>query len=178
MPGIDVDKIIDLGQNCFIVPSENHPGVSYVLDMCARYCSCPQGRCSGPCKHKLLVSSYKNISSFDVVPTNDPAMRKLFMYLGTGKKLELDWFKGLNDGAISESSEPQFSTNASEAFTQNEPIENEEVMNTSENDINIAETHETLERVFDKLKRKISSRVEEDPVGFQKALLCIEKNCG
>ena len=65
MPSIDVDKIIDLGQNCFIVPSENHPDVSYVLDMCARYCSCPQGRCSGPCKHKLLVSSYKNISSFE-----------------------------------------------------------------------------------------------------------------
>ena len=54
------------------------------------------GRLKGPCKHKSIVSETQNIPSFDVVPTQNPEMRAIFMYLGTGKKPDPNWFKPLS----------------------------------------------------------------------------------
>ena len=32
------------------------------------------------------------IPSFDVLPTSNPEMRRIFMYLGTGKTMDMNWF--------------------------------------------------------------------------------------
>ena len=85
-------KIVDLEGDSYLVPSESEEGVSYVVDMVTRCCTCPQGQLCGPCKHKVAVSRMKNVPCFDVLPTHSPEMRQTYMLIGTGNMLPLDWF--------------------------------------------------------------------------------------
>ena len=96
-PNIDPDKIVQIGPHSYLVPSETSEDTSYVVDMVTRSCSCPQGRLCGPCKHKFVVSHSRQVPSFDVIPSKHPTMRQLFMYLGTGKKVSIDWFLPLQE---------------------------------------------------------------------------------
>ena len=50
------------------------------------------GRLRGPCQHKFIVSTSLNIASFDVIPTTNPVMRQLFMKIGCGTELPIDYF--------------------------------------------------------------------------------------
>ena len=47
---------------------------------------CYLGQVKDPFKHKSIVSTTQIIPSFDVVLTENPEMRAVFMFLGTGKK--------------------------------------------------------------------------------------------
>ena len=98
---IDPSKIISNSDGTFLVPSESVDSLIYLVDMKERYCSCNQGRLKGPCKHKALVSERFGVECFDVIPSNNPTMRQTFMYLGTGKKMDINWFLGLQDEAQS-----------------------------------------------------------------------------
>ena len=89
---IDTTLIQKIGQGCYLVPSESDENLSYLVDMSLRSCSCPAGQLRGPCKHKHIVSISQNIGCFDVIPTKNPVMRQLFMKLGSGKDLPLDYF--------------------------------------------------------------------------------------
>ena len=42
-PNIDPEKIVDLGSNCFLVPSETQSDVIYLVDMETRDCTCAVG---------------------------------------------------------------------------------------------------------------------------------------
>ena len=55
---INPEHIIQLRlpAHVYLVPSESDPSISYVVDMESRLCSCPQGRLTGPCKHKDIVA--------------------------------------------------------------------------------------------------------------------------
>ena len=78
-------------------------GVFYIVNMELRLCECYLGQLKGPCKHKSIVSTTQNIPSFDVVPTENPEMRAVFMFLGTGKKHNMNWFQPLSsadDGSV------------------------------------------------------------------------------
>ena len=81
---IDHTKIIKIDETTFMCPSETKKDTFYTVDMALRLCECYMGRLKGPCKHKTVVSETQNIPSFDVVPTENPEMRALFMYLGKG----------------------------------------------------------------------------------------------
>ena len=79
---IDHTKIVKIDETTFLCPSETKKETFYTVDMALRLCECYMGRLKGPCKHKSVVSETQNIPSFDVVPTENPEMRALFMYLG------------------------------------------------------------------------------------------------
>ena len=96
---IDPSKIVRIDSSTFLVPSETKKEVLYEVNMDLRLCECYMGQLKGPCKHKSIVSTTQNIPSFDVVPTENPEMRALFMYLGTGKKQNPNWFKPLSSAA-------------------------------------------------------------------------------
>ena len=75
----------------FSVPSETKRDVFYSVSMELRTCTtCPQGMLKGPCKHRTVVSLSQNLPSFDVVPELNTEMRKMWMYIGTGKHIDLD----------------------------------------------------------------------------------------
>ena len=91
-PNIDPELIVKVGHSSYLVPSETQPDVNYLVDMDIRHCSCPAGVLLGPCKHKQIGSVSQNVQSFDVLPTTNPHMRQLFMELGTGIEMPLDYF--------------------------------------------------------------------------------------
>ena len=86
---IDHTKIVRLDETSFLVPSETKIDVFYTVNMDLRLCECYMGQLKGPCKHKSIVSQTQNISSFDVVPTQNPEMRAVFMYLGKLSNLKI-----------------------------------------------------------------------------------------
>ena len=94
---IKKESIQNLGNKCFIVKSEKVEDLFYDVDMATGFCSCPSGRCCGPCKHKFAIAKYYKVAGFSVVPTMDPKARALFYYLGTGISLP-DWhFRALTE---------------------------------------------------------------------------------
>jgi hypothetical protein len=101
LPDIDPDRIRQLGEHTYLVPSETDPDRSYLVDMDMRLCSCPMGQLRGPCKHKRIVAMSKMVPSFDVLPTKHPLMRQKFMYLGTGTNIDIDWFLPMQSDIIS-----------------------------------------------------------------------------
>ena len=177
MPNIDPDKITQLRpqNHTYLVPSETDADVSYVVDMEARLCSCPQGRLTGPCKHKDIVAKSKNIPSFDIIPTNSPKMRQLYMFLGTGQQTSLDWFLPLQaEGGQDE--EPQPGGGGSH---EDEPVEangadiqpdvgTELINGTSE--VSHEDVKAKLKQTLGALADKIMRRIEHDPVGYSKAV--------
>ena len=76
---IDPSKIVRIDSSTFLVPSETKKEVLYEVNMELRLCECYMGQLKGPCKHKSIVSTTQNIPSFDVVPTENPEKRALFM---------------------------------------------------------------------------------------------------
>ena len=180
MPNIDHDKIVEIGPDTYLVPSETQAGVSYVVDMVLRCCTCPQGRLCGPCKHKVAVSKSKNVPSFDVIPTNSPQMRQIYMYIGTGKKMSIDWFLPVQADVMS-----SMSTNQAIPDVQPEVqhVQNhEQEMGPSEVTETVADTEsqadivkEKLRRVLNKLGDKLLERIIHDPAGYSKSLDKLDK---
>ena len=182
VPNIDTKKIVELGDDCFLVPSETKSDISYVVDMTARTCSCPQGRLHGPCKHKLIVAQSWNIPTFDLIPTNNPYVRQSFMYVATGKRMGIDWFLPLTEETSMENQpDPILHTtpdNSGPPDIDSETMGEDNVeieRNTSENnDLRII-TKENLEKTLKKLENKIKQRIDSDPVGYNKAVDILNK---
>ena len=180
LPEIDPTQITQLDPSVlvYMVPSETDPDVSYLVDMDARLCSCPQGRLTGPCKHKELVARSKNIPSFDIIPSNSPKMRQLYMFLGTGQHEALDWFLPLQAEAEAEcgdflpciSSVPEVNqVNASVMVADSIAATTPSSEPTPE-DVK-AKLRDTLAA----LTEKILKRVDYDVVGYDKALSIFSK---
>ena len=88
---INPEMVVSEEDGTFSVPSETKRDVFYSVSMELRTCTtCPQGMLKGPCKHRTVVSLSQNLPSFDVVPELNPEMRKMWMYIGTGKHIDLD----------------------------------------------------------------------------------------
>ena len=92
---IDPSEVKQVGEDTFEVPSETKNDVKYNVNLRLRLCSCHKGQQRGPCKHKSLVSSKFNLPNYDEIPTT-PEMKSLFMYLGTGRRVEPSWFYSLH----------------------------------------------------------------------------------
>ena len=182
-PNIDTSLIkqISPSAHTYMVPSESKAEVSYVVDMESRYCSCPLGKLTGPCKHKVLVAEWKGLPSFDVIPTASPTMRQLYMYIGTGSHIDLDWF-------LSHKADAEVQETESVLLPPPQPVNVHVEQNDQEVDLNDEEAfgdHEgpntndiemTLERALTSLKEKIKNRIAHDPSGYQKALKIFEKS--
>ena len=201
-PNIDPDSVVEVGQLSFLVPSETQDGVSYFVDMQQRYCTCPQGRLHGPCKHKWVVSQSRNVPSFDGLPSNSPEMRQVYMYLGTGTKMDIDWFlplqadhtpaagmvvmeAGTNTGLedhtnnyceIVEPTEVSLELREDNVEPRDDNVEPRE-NNVEPREDNVAprEIKNKLQRILSKLGDKLSARIDHDPSGYSKALDILEK---
>ena len=181
-PNINPENIMNLGENCFLVPSETLSDVSYMVDMNMRSCSCPVGVSRGPCKHKMIISLTKNLPSFDVVPTDNPEMRKVFMYLGTGKSMQLDWFLPLRHpasnsgpGTEHEQIDPNRDADDVQIMDTNGVSTMESCASATDEFEDATVVEEKLNRALSLLQEKISLRIEKDPAGYSKALDILEK---
>ena len=173
---IDPEKIIQIGPHSYLVPSETQEQVSYVVDMVSRCCSCPQGRLCGPCKHKIAVSESRNVPCFDVIPTKCPEMRQKYMYLGTGKKVSIDWFLPIQADAILPVDIPPVTIPPPEVspdITQTEQVGLEVL--TQQQEIHPDIVKVKLQTVLNKLGDRLASRIEHDPSGYDKALDILNK---
>ena len=135
------------------------------------------GQLKGPCKHKSIVSTTQNIPSFDVVPTENPEMRALFMYLGTGKKQNPNWFKPLSSAAT-EQVEPTGILDKIEDIAQplveeEEDIQVDAIDDIDEGEEKLEQLKTRLKHALSKLEDKIGGRIKEDVKGYEKAILCI-----
>ena len=178
LPNINPDDIKDLGSNCFLVPSESKDGEFYLIDMNMRTCTCPVGVTRGPCKHKMLVSSSKKLPSFDMLPTESAEMRRIWMFIGTGKEVGLEWFlplqadgKHVNDTLAASDQPPQHRV-APDVVEQAQEFQPKPAVIEVETD----DVKNRLERVLSKLQAKIEPRIGGDPAGYMKALDYLEKN--
>ena len=177
---IDPNKITQPNPpaHIYIVPSETREDISYIVDMKGRVCSCPRGRLTGPCKHKDLVAKYKQIPSYDVLPTTSPEMRQKYMYLATGQDTPLNWFLPLQDispqdteinvdvyeDTIDATETDINSDNINQIQTSADPSEND-----PEN------VRLKLKNALDSLAEKVLNRIVHDPSGYTKAIAMFEK---
>ena len=187
LPNIDPDTIVQMNAHVYLVPSESDTDLSYVVDMETRRCTCFQGRLAGPCKHKYLVAHTKNVASFDVIPTNSPRMRQIYMYLGTGKHTPLSWFLdkqaslfGENDGTSPADENVPVDENvpADENVQAGEDgaIENRMEDRYLEDEMTDAqELKEKLKNTLKVLSDKLCGRIDSDLVGYAKAISTFEK---
>ena len=176
-----------------LVPSDTTQGLLYFVDISLRYCSCPEGKTRGPCKHKFLISEVFGISNFDMIPTSNPEIREKCMYLGTGKHLDNDWFLPLQSSKSVETIEGNSKTdrpteNISETSPSdpNKEIEEENsgivqgiVQFSTEDNEDDRQEHADLEgmvdKVIDKLGERLKSRLHFDEDGYRKAIKVFEK---
>ena len=173
---IDPDKITQLNPpaHIYIVPSETSEDVSYVVDIERRMCSCPRGILTGPCKHKDIVAKYKQILSFDVIPTSSPHMRQKYMFLATGQDTPLDWFLPLQDSAAHDIGQVSAGVEVAEDLDITENVNQTQYFaDVSENDDE--DVRAKLKRALDKLAEKINNRIDYDLSGYNKAVAIFEK---
>ena len=177
MPSIKPEDIVQIGPLNFLVPSETNPDTSYLVDMEMRLCSCPQGQLRGPCKHKRIVSVSRMLPSFDVLPTKNPEMRRIFMYLGTGKTMDMNWFLPLQADAVPQDLLP--------VPSRPEPVQGSVYpvhdSMTSEHPgtqagVSTDELKMKLQSVMKNLHDKLAARIEHDPAGYEKAIASLEKS--
>ena len=173
LPNINPDEIVQIGPHSFLVPSESVPDTSYLVDLVMRSCTCPQGKLRGPCKHKNIVSVTKMLPSFDVLPTNNPEMRRLLMYLGTGKTMDMDWFLPLQADAALQSvpSLPAVLPPEQDIVLHPEVDDRDSAIPVSTEDVKMK-----LQSVMSSLHEKLAARIQHDPAGYQKALTALEKS--
>ena len=177
---IDPTRIVRLDEASFSVPSETQKEVFYTVNMDLRVCDCYMGQLKGPCKHKSIVSTTQNIPSFDVVPTGNPEMRALFMFLGTGKKHNPNWFKPLSS-ADSGQVEPTGILDRVDDLPQPSQIEcvqevqNHGNLDDDNSDEKVDALKAKLKDVLVKLEEKVGQRIDKDIEGYQKALNTFEK---
>ena len=178
LPKIDPNTIVQLSPpaHIYLVPSETDPDKSYVVDMETRRCTCPQGRLAGPCKHKSLVAYCKNVASFDIIPTNSPTMRQLYMHLGTGKHTPLKWFLPKQATCVDENLEVTIEGQNIQADTATERRLEERDEPAVDNEIiDPKDVKNKLERTLKVLSDKLCGRIDSDPVGYAKAVSTFEK---
>ena len=126
----------------------------------------------GPCKHKNIVSVTKNVPSFDVLPTTNPNMRKLFMKLGTGKELPLDYFLPMQAPEDMTCSTPE-PTQGTDTVTPDCPTA--PVLPSPAVEIDTTEISTKLSSTLRALQDKLTARISHDPAGYQRAVADLEK---
>ena len=172
---IDPSKIVRIDDSSFSVPSENRKGVSYTVNMDLRLCDCYMGQLKGPCKHKSIVSQTQNIPSFDVVPTESPEMRALFMFLGTGKKHNPNWFRPLSSAGTGHVETAGVLDRIEESLLS-APIQvRPEAEDESSPDVvddrdKIEALKCKMKEALAKLDEKVCQRIDQDTAGYEKAL--------
>ena len=183
---IDPAKIERLDESSFSVPSETVKDRFYTVNIYLRMCTCYLGQLKGPCKHKNIVSLTQDMPSFDLVPTENPEMRAVYMFLGTGQKPNPNWFKPLSSSSAT-NVEPvgileQIKSN--EWVQHVEQIDIDELEEDSEmlqgDDLNRKEDKveilkNQLKNTLAKLEQKIGNRIDQDIEGYEKALDIFEK---
>ena len=177
LPNIDPEKISQLCPPApiYMVPSESDPDISYVVDMETRLCTCPQGRLTGPCKHKEIVARSFGIPSFDTIPTDSPNMRQLYMFIGTGQHTPLNWFLPLqaHDSRVEDHDDAH--DEDPPLIVPPVPVESNELDTAA--DVPVSASDTTADNVKTKLMEtltalaeKIGGRVGNDVAGYSKAV--------
>ena len=171
LPNINPEEIVQLGPHSFLVPSESVSETSYLVDMEMRSCTCPQGQLRGPCKHKHIVSVSKMIPSFDVLPTSNPE-RRIFMYLGTGQTMDMNWFLPLQaDTAPPDvSAVPAVQVHEQSTVSDHLVVDRDTVTPVSTEVVRLK-----LQSVMSALHDKLAARIEHDPAGYEKAIAALGK---
>ena len=172
----------------FSVPSETKRDVFYSVSMELRTCTtCPQGMLKGPCKHRTVVSLSQNLPSFDVVPELNPEMRKMWMYIGTGKHIDLDYFLPLSNPKDQDQEAPtnmfdtwnmesQDGEEVQEMDLENTQNDNQEQRKKEEPEREKEDARINLDSALVKMKSIFGARIDEDPQGYNKALKIFAKH--
>ena len=186
---IDTDKIRRETDGTFTVPSETKKDVEYTVDMELRICSCPDGLSRGPCKHRKIVATSQNLASFDIIPETNPEMRKIWMELGTGKKMSIDYFLPLSN-PYQTSEERSFEEDIEmRVEDENEGFEDEEMIDEERGQlrnsrVEVAENHEKridnakgkLATLLQTMNNMFAERIPHDVEGYEKALKSLESH--
>ena len=182
---IDPTKIIDLGDNLYLVPSERlfeEHNVMYTVNMNLSICQCTVGMLHGPCKHKQLVAEHFKIASPDIIPHNNPKVRALYYYLATGEEKDASWFRSLKDVEVDDNISPMvdvfsFMRQPTESIVAenfqtrgDDAIEDENVTHSDVDMEVVEETKEHFENAIDNFKEAILQRIDEDSNSYIKCV--------
>ena len=179
---IDPPQIKQVDKESFEVPSETKTDVVYHVNLRLRLCTCPRGQLKGPCKHKSLVSSTFDLPNYDAVPES-PEMRASFMYLGTGKHINPEWFCPLKSdirencsrGGKEKSGGGEEGVGLDEGAGQQEceegqRSEDNEVCPNEDNSSQLEALKEKLQNSMETFRAEINLRIEGDIEGYKTAI--------
>lgn len=115
------------------------------------------------------------LPSFDVLPTKNPEMRRMFMYLGTGKTMDMNWFLPLQADVVHVDHDPSPLPVVPEYDGVHLPVV-DSVSHDPPVVVSEDEVQMKLQSVMDKLRDKLAARIGHDPAGYEKAIAVLEKS--
>ena len=142
---ITSDKILEVGEGCFLVESETRENEMYLIDMKNNHCQCIQGRMKGNCKHKIAIMKHYNCAEMSVLPVNDSSSRSIYHYIAYGITLPAEWYRPLKKPDETENinkylQERQAETSdVTDQQEDNEAVDNEDADNEVDHDEEDAE---------------------------------------
>ena len=188
---ITESDIIDIGENKFLVKSEQNEELFYQVDMLSGFCQCKAGSNCGPCKHKGAISRFKHIAEFNILPESDAKTRALYHYIADGTVCSDSWYRDLDnptqitDAAVfvddrannihTRQENDQVESNpAVEIFDLNdesapEPMEEDTVDEDDNNDI-LDHFTEVMDAFKDKIKNVYNSKLKKGVKFFTKKI--------
>ena len=117
------------------------------------------------------------------MPEDNPEMRRMWMFIGTGKYVDLDYFLPLSDPKNTDQTNSN-ATNQTQNMVDNDQTREvvvEEMEEMTEDDENRDQDESEdvkmkLDSVLFKLQSVLSDRIEHDPKGYKKSLSIFEKH--
>ncbi|XP_025099422.1 uncharacterized protein LOC112567089 [Pomacea canaliculata] len=152
----------------FDVRSMRDPNVVYRVDMTVGFCTCRNGNTGGPCKHQANVIRKFQIRSWNFIPENNPEMRQIICYIGTGQYHASSWFDNLkSDNRSADTKLGEF-----ENAIHNEGSVSPKPEAQKSETYNIVSLSQGLKRLFDDWNNKLI----QDPQSYAKGIDALLKN--
>ena len=103
--GPDASKITRVASNMavFKVPSEFTQNKFYIVNLDLGICQCESGEWGATCKHQKVAAYVSKADSSNVIPVNNPKMRKEMYALATGDNTVSEkWFRQLKPDSLAQ----------------------------------------------------------------------------
>ena len=104
------NRVLEVAQNIFKVPSFSQEDTSYNVDMNINVCECEIGRTGSVCKHPYILWAFSITKESNFLPYLSSAERQTYAKIAIGGSMAIDAYEGIHDRMMAESSIQQRSS--------------------------------------------------------------------
>ena len=105
-----INRVLEVAQNIFKVPSFSQEDTSYTVDMNINVCECEIGRTGSVCKHQYILWAFSITKECNFLPYLSSAERQTYAKIAIGGSMAIDVYEGIHDRMMAESSIQQRSS--------------------------------------------------------------------